>query len=197
MAEDPLKRSTLRLFFALPLYPLFRYEVRSVLKNLQGKISGVRWVDPEQVHMTLHFFGPIPEDEILRIDVSIRKVAVLFSPFRIHLGQCGGFPNLLKPNIIWFGVQAPDGELTLLHEAMKTELRKLGLNTEMRPFHPHATLGRVEKARAGQPITLSIFPKELLRVEKIADHLVLYQSHLGSEGTRYEILKTYPFSKKI
>jgi 2'-5' RNA ligase len=39
-------------------------------------------------------------------------------------------------------------------------------------------------------------PLEWATPVKTADHFVLYQSHLLPEGVRYEILETYPLSKK-
>ena len=196
MAEDPLKLSPVRSFLAIPLEDIFHKELDRILELLRGEVPGVRWVKPEQVHLTLHFFGSIPTSAIERINLSMQKVASSFDPLELSMDRFGGFPDLKNPNILWLGVHEGTGRLFLLQSAIQEEIRTLGFEIETRPFHPHVTIGRIKGKveNLGPPCEKILF--EFPTVEKTADHFVLYQSHCLPEGVRYDVLKTYPLSKK-
>jgi 2'-5' RNA ligase len=196
MADDPVKRAPARVFLAIPLHGFFHQEIENLLSPLRREISGVRWTEPRQVHLTLHFFGPVSANEIDLIQAFSKKVALLFSPLELSLTRIGGFPSLERPDIVWLEVEERDGRLLSLQKAIQGEVRTLGFKTETRPFQPHATIGRVKwKSRALGPLVSKI-PFEGPTPVRTADHFVLYQSHNLPEGVRYEILKTYPLSKK-
>jgi 2'-5' RNA ligase len=196
MAENPLKRATARIFLAIPLHEIFHREVESFLRPLRRDISGVRWIESRYFHLTLHFFGSVPAKEIEWIHPSAKKIASLFSPLKLNLDRIGGFPSLEKPNIVWLGVGEPSGRLLSLQKAIQGEVRTLGFETEARPFQPHATIGRVKRKIKDLPVLLTNLRLELPTPEKTVDHFALYQSHCLPEGVRYEILETYPLSKK-
>ncbi len=195
MAEDPLRNSTRRLFLAIPFHEVFRQEITSILELLSRKLSGVKWVEPHQVHLTLHFFGSTSPDKIERIDGVMKQVASLYQPFEASLDKVGGFPDLRRPNVIWLGIQEKTGQLLALYQAVCKELQQLGFETEHRPFHPHVTLGRVKKHGGDLGTVLEKISFKLPTAEKILNHFVLYQSHTLPEGARYEALKTYPLQK--
>jgi 2'-5' RNA ligase len=196
VAESPLKFPPVRAFLGIPLYKIFPQEIETLLKPLGREIPGVRWAEPKQVHLTLHFFGPIAAREIDLIDAFSKKIATLFSPLELTLGPIGGFPSLEKPDILWLGVREKTGRLRSLQKAVHGEARTLGFRTETRPFEPHATIGRVKRKNADPGPLLARKVPVSPGPAKVADYFVLYQSHCRPEGARYEVLKTYPLSKK-
>lgn len=196
MAESPLKLPPVRAFLAIPLHKIFPQAIETLLRPLGREIAGVRWTEPQQIHLTLHFFGPIAAREIDLIDDSSKKIASLFSPLEFTLGPIGGFPSLKRPDILWLGVGEKTGRLLSLQKAIHGEARTLGFRTETRPFEPHATIGRVKRKNADLRPLLARNLFGSPSPGKIADHFVLYQSHCRPEGARYEVLKTYPLSKK-
>ena len=196
MADDPLKQAAARVFLAIPLYGIFYQEIENILCPLCREISGVRWTEPRQVHLTLHFFGSVSTKEIELIHLFSKKVASFFSPLKLSMDRIGGFPSLEKPDIIWLGVKEPTGRLLSLQKAIQGEVRTLGFKSEARPFQAHATIGRVKRKSKDLEPLLAKVPFELPTPVKTEDHFVLYQSHCLPEGARYEILKTYPLSKK-
>ncbi len=196
MAEDPVKQTTARIFLAIPLHEIFHQEIENLLRPFGRKIPGVRWVEPRKFHLTLHFFGSVPVKEIELIHASAKKVASLFSPLKLDLGHIGGFPSLERPDNVWLGVGERSGQLLSLQKAIQGEVRSLGFTIEARPFQPHATIGRVKRKSRDVGMLLAKSRFELPTPEKTIDHLILYQSHCLPEGVRYEILGTYPLSKK-
>ena len=196
MAEAPLKPPPVRAFLAIPLLEIFPQTIEKLLRPLEREIPGIRWVVPQQVHLTLHFFGLVAANEIELIHGFSKKVASLFSPLRLMLGPIGGFPSLERPDLIWLGVGEPTGRLLSLQKAIQGEARTLGFRTEARPFLPHATIGRVKRKNVDLKPLLARSPSGSFGPEKIADHFLLYQSHCRPEGARYEVLQTYPLTKK-
>lgn len=196
MAEAPLKSPPVRAFLAIPLQEIFPQAIEKLLHPLDREIPGVRWTEPRQVHLTLHFFGLVAANEIALIHAFSKKVASLFSPLRLMLGPIGAFPNLERPDLLWLGVGEPTGRLLSLQKAIQGEARTLGFRTETRPFLPHATIGRVKRKNVDLKPLLTRTPLGSFGPEKIADHFSLYQSHCRPEGARYEVLQTYALTKK-
>lgn len=196
MAEDPLKHSLVRSFLAIPLGDVFHEELDRILELLRGEVHGVRWARSGQIHLTLHFFGSIPANEIGRIDGSMQKIASSFDPLVLSMDRLGGFPDLKKPNVLWLGIQEKTGALRLLQSAVQEEVRRLGFDIEAKPFYPHATVGRVQERSKNPGVFFEKIPSEFPTAEKALDHFTLYQSHCLPEGARYDVLKIYPFSKK-
>lgn len=125
---------SLRLFLALwPDSP-----VRAAIAGWQHS-----WVWPPQaaivasdrLHLTLHFLGNVPTDQLPQLGAGLR---VGFQPFAMSLDQGEVWPNgvaVLRPE----HTPAP---LKLLHAALGDELTQLGLPPEARPFRAHVTLAR-------------------------------------------------------
>ncbi|MFH0984581.1 MAG: RNA 2',3'-cyclic phosphodiesterase [Candidatus Omnitrophota bacterium] len=191
-----LKRTAARLFLALPLHGIFSREIEHLLSPLREEVPSVRWTEPRKVHVTLHFFGSVPTKEIEPIDFFSKRIASLFQPLQLELGKIGAFPSLERPDIIWLGILENTGRLLSLQRAIQGEVQSLGFKVETRPFQPHATIGRVKWKDKNLAEQLAKVPCGLPFPTGSADHFVLYQSHCLPEGTRYEVLKTYPLSKK-
>lgn len=188
---------TLRLFLAVPLSHVFLSEIKDILSPLQQKIPGVKWADPGQVHVTLHFFGDVPAPEIGRIDQAMRNILPRFGPMNVRLNGVGVFPDLKRPHVIWIGVEEGTGAFLELQKTVQNEILSLGFVIEERPFKPHATIGRVKRSHGPAPdfgnrfrIDFA-FPTEV----KVLDHFILYQSRLLPEGARYEALKTFQLTQ--
>ena len=193
MADDPLKQPSLRLFLAIPFHQIFYQEISRILDSLRYKISGVKWVAAEQVHLTLHFFGSTPASQIEPIDAAMRSLSPFFAPMTLSLNQIGGFPALKRPNILWVGVQEKTGGLLALVRAIQKKLKTMGFAIDSRSFNPHVTIGRVKQSKEIETV-LEKCRFEFPSAEKQIDHFILFQSHCLPGGARYESLKKYPFS---
>lgn len=192
-----MSAEVLRLFLAVPLKQVFLKDIQEVLTPLRAKIPGIKWTEPEQVHITLHFFGDTQAAEVKRIDQAMRNILPRFGPVSARLNGVGGFPDLRRPHVLWIGVEEESGVLLELQRAVLHEVKGLGFDVESRPFKPHATLGRVKKI----PSSVSI-QEEIGRIKfalptlpKTLDHFVLYQSRLLPGGARYEVLRSFPLAK--
>ena len=117
------------------------------LVDLDPQIGGVRWVDANQMHLTLGFFERVPEgmELCLRENLSAIEVRAFFLPL-VGLGQ---FPEKGDPKVIWMGVGAGHPHLFQLYKRVQDAAFQCGLEPELRPFHPHITLARCRQVHEG------------------------------------------------
>lgn len=111
------------------------------LTLLRGGLPGARWIDPENYHLTLRFFGDVEghvADEIANALDRVRR-----APFQIALSGVGAFGR--KPHSIHAGV-APSPELAALQGEIERICQRLGLSAESRKFAPHVTVARLRNA---------------------------------------------------
>ena len=177
MAAEKTEPKKSRLFFALWPDP----EVLKALNHTR-KTLGVnegKPVNPEKYHVTLLFLGEIPEDQIPALKSLAEKAP--FEPCELVLDQ---MEHWVRPAVLCLVATQTPPALDKLVEAMKRELRKMGIKTEKRPFRPHLTLARkVRKRVVGRPVEPIHWP--------IHD-FVLVASGLNREGSRYRILGRWP-----
>ncbi len=155
----------------------------SQLAALDPDIPGVRWLSPEQMHLTLGFFGDvcIERDEKLRANLETIRWTAFFLPIR----AVGAFPSKGRPKVIWAGVGRGHPHLFQIHKRVQEAALAAGLEPDLRPWHPHITVGRCRdvSADAIRPFLKRNceFEVGLLRVESFA----LNSSQIGPDGSVY------------
>jgi 2'-5' RNA ligase len=180
-----------RCFVGVPIGQPLDRDLRGALGALQGAASAdadeLRWIEPQEWHLTLAFMGPIAESEIPRLIEALNDVASNHAPFAIATGGLGAFPSRREVRILWYGLADRSRRLAELAIAVRIAVRCETAS----PFRAHLTLAR---ARGDRGVTLPAatwkvpMPAGSLAVEQ----LVLYRSHLGAGPAQYEILAAVP-----
>jgi 2'-5' RNA ligase len=131
-----------RLFVAIDLPE----STRQLLADLDPRIRGVRWTDPAQMHLTLSFLGEVPDepDLALREQLSVIEFGAFFLP----IVGVGAFAAKGAPKIIWIGVGKAHPHLFQIHKRVQEAALAVGLEPELRPWHPHITLARCRDVSA-------------------------------------------------
>jgi 2'-5' RNA ligase len=142
--------SAKRLFVSIEL----PYAMAEQLAGLDPHLRGVRWLAPEQMHLTLSFLGNVPGDveEKLKKNLS----AIDWKAFFLPLTGLGAFPGKGRPNVIWIGVGSGHPHLFQLHKRVQEAALAAGLEPDLRAFHPHVTIAR---CRDVSPETIRPFLK--------------------------------------
>jgi len=165
-----------RLFAAIDLPG----SIKRFLVDLDPKIHDVRWVDAEQMHLTLGFFESVPED----VDLKLREKLSLvqFGAFFLPIAGVGTFPPNGLPKIIWISVGRGHPHLFQFHKRVSDAAVAVGLEPDFRPWYPHITLARCRNVPSH---LLRRFLKSnvdldagMVRVESFH----LYSSKLGPAG---------------
>jgi RNA 2',3'-cyclic 3'-phosphodiesterase len=127
-----------RLFVGLELPE----SCKTTLLSLDPHVTGLRWLVEEQFHLTLSFLGNIetPEEDLLRH--ALCKVRV--PPFFLPVYGVGVFNVRGQPSIVWAGVGKGHPHLFTLHRRIQDAVLRAGLEPDLKPFHPHITMGRAK-----------------------------------------------------
>jgi 2'-5' RNA ligase len=183
----------MRLFVALAISADVRESFASFVNELRRADSRPRWVNPENLHVTLKFIGHIADQQLPNIAAALAEVAAP-SQITLEFRGIGFFPNGRRPAVVWAGIQAaPD--LAALVKGVEQALAPCGISRETRPFAPHLTLGRFEEPRLPAPLrTLIADSKDRVFGKEIAAEFHLIESKTKSTGAEYTTLHSFPFT---
>jgi 2'-5' RNA ligase len=186
---------TYRLFVAIEPPDAVRRRLAAMvaeLRRLGGRAaSEVRWVAPENVHLTLQFLGNAPEERLGEVKDAVTAAAAASRPLHLEVQGAGSFPNARRPRVIWAGLAGDVAPLGPLVKDLGARLAPLGFPPEDRPFSAHLTLGR---ARGGAPgLAGALAALEHAEGASFrATELVLFRSHLSPRGPTYEAILRAP-----
>jgi len=153
---------------------------RQLLANLDPRIRGARWTQSNQMHLTLGFFGDVTEDVELKLREKLS--AVEFGAFFLPVNDVGMFASRGAPKVIWIGVGKAHPHLFQIHKRVQESAMAVGIEPELRPWHPHITIARCRDVSA-QTLrkflqTNAEFDAGMIRV----DAFHLYSSKLTPAG---------------
>ena len=179
----------IRTFVSLPLAAQLRASMADLGKQLSENIepAKVRWTAADQIHLTLRFLGATDPGRVDEISSSLDAVASGFRSFELNLGELGCFPNFRRPDVIWLGLEDPDGDLGNLKKHLDASLRELGWPREARVFVPHLTLGRVREKRLLRGNVIKKITNRIVATVPV-ESLDLMQSILKRGVAEYHLL---------
>lgn len=179
-----------RLFIAINLPNDIKAEIFDAVEALRKKNPRLeaKWVEEENLHLTLHFLGYVEEEKISALIKDLEKSIQHFSSFSLSIHRAGGFPSLSRPRVVFIKTSEPTGTLKNIHQALGQALEKFGLEIDRRPYQGHITLARLK------------FPAALHGLEKTGEKISfnfkvasidLVESHLSRSGPTYTIAKKF------
>ena len=185
----------MRLFVALEIPSEVRENLAAMIAALQATSKEPRWVRPGNLHVTLKFLGEVQETKLDAVRTALAQIRSA-EPVALAFRGLGFFPSEKHPRVFWAGIEASTNLRKLagdIDEAMETQ----GIPREQRPYSPHLTLARFE--RAGVPEKLRSGIEEnaqrnfgTLRTNEF--HLI--QSKLKFSGAEYTTLASFPFAAR-
>lgn len=185
----------MRVFIGIKLDERVHEEIEKFLAPFKKISSPIRWVNPENVHITLKFIGEVPEEKYAKIEKNLAEAEFDTGPFDLRLAGCGKFGRDNTLNIFWIGI-TPSDPLTRIFKKIENTLAKLGIEKENRPFKPHITVGRNKKNFNFRSFSQLIEEKsDHLIAELNVDHFQVFKSQLRPEGPIYTILKEIPLAQ--
>jgi 2'-5' RNA ligase len=182
----------MRLFYCVELPQAVRAELYAIAQPLRKTEARVRWVRPENFHITLKFLGEVERSALDALTALGAQVAAKFPKSEITFDTVGAFPDTRRPRVLWIGSRQAPQALFDLHAHLERELMKMGFEAE-RHFAPHVTVGRVKdehRAHVGQLAQL------LAQVAPFAcrapiTHVTLMESQLSPGGAIYTPVATW------
>ena len=157
---------------------------RHVSRDLSQRTTGLSWVKPGNLHLTIRFLGDLGDSGVRRAGEAVRHGAEGAAAIPAALGGLGAFPNLGRPRVLWVGLAQGAEEAKALARAVNGALSDAGFGPPDKPFRAHLTLARVREGARGLA-ALSQYAPPPAPAPAILDQVVLMKSDLHPAGSRY------------
>ena len=183
---------TTRCFISVNLPDGATAAIDSVITELRKTGADVKWVNAENIHLTLKFLGNTDEQLIPRISDALCKKLSHYKTFYITIADVGCFPSEKRPRVVWVGIEE-SVPLADIQKDIDEVMTGFGFSPEARFFSPHLTIGRVRSPKKGIELIkrLAEFKgKAFGRVE--VDAVYIMKSELKPAGAEYSSLCRIP-----
>jgi len=185
----------MRCFIAIDIDERIQQALDRLQQQLQAKAdirkSDVKWVKPEQMHLTLKFLGEVKDQKIAELCNIVDKVAAKYTPFEVDVAKLGCFGKNAA-RVLWVGIGEKNDTLLALQKDIDQALTAVGYPSEQRQFAGHLTLCRIRNPKAGRELTrLSSKYEDLQLGSVFVESVCLYQSRLTPTGPVYTLLGNY------
>jgi len=183
----------IRSFLAIELTENLRDSLEALIIKMDSPAFDVRWVRPENVHLTLRFLGEVTGEELLRVSSAAQRTAEQAEPFQMVLFGLGAFPTRGSPRVVWVGVQDPV-PVVALERNLSDELERSGWPPPDKPFRAHLTVGRVKSPRGKDRLRRLLEENGEASVGQVrVEHMALIKSELRPAGPIYNTLNRFHF----
>lgn len=174
----------MRLFAAITPPDALRRDLDAAMGSRDPRL---RWVPPDQWHITVAFYGDVPAEVADSLLTRLERVASRAEPFHLELAQLGGFPSARRARVTYVAVSGDAAALRRLADRCTAAGRRVGLDLEERRFHAHLTLGRSRT----EPVDVTSYDALPALPSWPVTSLQLVHSTLGAV-VRHETLAEWP-----
>jgi RNA 2',3'-cyclic 3'-phosphodiesterase len=179
-----------RTFLGIDVGDPIRQHLVALQEELGGIAGDVKWVEPENMHITLLFLGEVEQREFIDICRVAQRAVREMPTFMMSIEGAGAFPNPRRPRTLWVGVGAGAAEVGAVHDAIEAPLLEMGsYRRETRGYVPHVTLGRVRGEVPNEELAKVLTQhKDWSAGEVLVREVHVMTSELTSDGPSYTVL---------
>jgi len=165
-------------------------KLASVQKLLAQTGADLKLVEPQNIHITIRFFGDVTPNMVEKIFEEMQKTQ--FTPFNVQIKSLGAFPDLRYPRVVWAGITEGADQLKNVFSQLEPRLRSLGFAPDQKGFSPHLTIARVRTGRNKAQLADFVAKNANYDFGSIkAECLRLKRSDLTPRGPIYSTLKEF------
>lgn len=191
----------MRLFLAIELPEIVREHIAGMCRDWKDAWydnqdpRDVSWVRPQNLHVTLKFFGEVADKDVPALAAALKTVEspgpASLVPERV---EC--FPDRGTVRVITVGLGGDEGRLVLLHGKIEERCELLGYERERRRYRPHITLARCRRPLPPHTRTKLIEEgaRQLPGPPFEAREFVLMESRLKPDAAEYIPLARFPLT---
>ena len=177
---------TIRTFIAVEIPENIISGIRDLQQDLKAYGVDIRWIRPENIHLTLKFLGDVPAADMDSIFRVISRTAEGGSPISLQAKGIGVFPGVKRPRILWVGLTGQLELLSRLQKTLDSNLKGIAFSPEKRPFKGHLTIGRIKTKMNSKIFVDALMAFRRFESETfVADRIVLFKSELKPNGAEY------------
>jgi RNA 2',3'-cyclic 3'-phosphodiesterase len=180
----------IRTFVGVEIGDDIRRKAVALQQQLARTGAQVKWVEPENLHVSLLFLGDLDERDILPVCRAVEEGASHETAFPLRVSGVGAFPTPRRPKVVWAGITDGADPLRRLYGLLEAKMLDLGVyRKEERAYTPHLTLGRVKGEADGFALAPEM-PKLLAwdGGRTVVNEIVVFSSELRKDGPEYTVL---------
>ncbi|MCE5327475.1 MAG: RNA 2',3'-cyclic phosphodiesterase [Planctomycetaceae bacterium] len=182
----------MRTFLALDIDEAARRAIELARRQLDPPPAALRWVESENLHVTLNFLGEIGDEALHEVCDLVTDVAADHEPFDFTVRGISLEPRH-KPHMFWIGVGEGAAAMAALQRDLTAALAGVGFRAETRAFRPHLTLARLKFVRHPRELVAHVLPfADAIFGACHADCVSVYTSELSSDGSKYTAIARAP-----
>ncbi len=177
---------SIRTFLALPLDEGIVEHLVEVQRSLSSAGARVRWVDGENLHLTIKFLGDVTDRQLPDVCRVAEDVARQAEPFEFSISRIISVPSAGAMKMVWVGIDEPTGRLEKLYQLLEESYADIGFPKENRLFRPHLTLGRVKGGKNVRELRAAV--DEIAETDfgpQSAEKMIVFSSELTPDGPVY------------
>lgn len=177
---------TKRLFIAAPVPA----NLKAIFRQHQPSFTSeaVRFIPEANLHLTVHFLGEVPAEQVPAITQALQEVASSHLAFSLQLQCLEPGPKPKAPRLIWARFR-PHPAFAGLCAAVFAQLAIR--SPDHADYIPHITVARFRKD-APRPVHLPVLKLTEAQITLPVASLALWQSELQSPHPVYSILAEFP-----
>ena len=185
----------MRLFIATDIDDKVREGLGDLQQELRNQVDvkkgDVKWVNPENIHLTLKFLGEVKDKEVVDICNISKDVAARHKSFELEIGRLGYFGGR-SARVLWVGTGDGANNLQKIQKDLEEQLDSAGWPREQREFAGHLTVCRVKNTKAGIKLAEICEDFKDLELGTIpVNSISVYQSQLTPQGPVYTVVGNY------
>jgi 2'-5' RNA ligase len=158
------------------------------LMDLQTGLPDARWVEADNLHITLRFIGEVDEGKAADIDEMLSEIRA--PAFDVSVAGTGRFGDRRRVRSVWVGVE-PTPDLQHLHDKVESACVRAGLPPEGRKFRPHVTLARFSGNASSAADAMVAEYTGWVGGDFHIEEFTLFSSRLGRHGAQYTRERDY------
>ncbi|MDO8623564.1 MAG: RNA 2',3'-cyclic phosphodiesterase [archaeon] len=178
----------MRTFIAIELPEDIKSEIFHSFEKLEESGLVGKFVEKNNIHLTLRFIGEVSEEKIEEIKKKLSEIK--FKKFKAKIGNIGFFPDENYIRVIWIELVAK--EIIELQEIIEEKCREIGIPRDNKGFASHITIARVEKIKNKSLFTEKLKTLHVKKSDFIVKDFSLIKSELKRSGSIYKNLMKFP-----
>ncbi|HRU07156.1 MAG TPA: RNA 2',3'-cyclic phosphodiesterase [Candidatus Brocadiia bacterium] len=182
----------MRAFLALEMSESIRQNLARLQSGLRPALKGVRWVEPQSLHLTLKFLGDVAGGFAEQAGPALAACAAAAPVSKLVCQGVGAFPDARRPRVVWVGLAEDPPMLAALSHALDRAAAAFGVAPEDKPFRAHVTIGRVKEPKPAPGIAAALAAQAgFVAGAMEAREIVLMKSDLRPAGPVYTPLARF------
>ena len=185
----------MRLFIAIDINEEIKNSLGRLQKQIQKQVDirkgDVKWVNTENVHLTLKFLGEVKDENVTSLCDIVKDVAGRFENFDLDIEKLGCFGGK-SARVLWVGTGVGSERLCELANELEEHLAQASWPKENRKYAGHLTVCRIKNTKAGFKLAGICGDFEDFMAGTVAvDSVRIYQSQLTPTGPIYTVIGNF------